>query len=141
MEPIPNPLADLNGDGQVVFADFLIQAANFGQPGDFEDGDIDGDGMVDFQDFLALARQMGTAVVDAPSDWPLSGTPSDIKTIHFDTNIPSGITIDWDVDELHFHKKITGSQQFNSTKGYEPNNGLINLKNDCLLYTSDAADE
>ena len=47
---------DLNQDGAVDFADFLILAANFGQKNAAgSDGDLDGDLAVNFRDFLLLS--------------------------------------------------------------------------------------
>ncbi len=59
---------DIDDDGTVTFADFLILSANFGQtvdPG--TNGDIDGDGTVAFPDFLVLSANFGQSVaaVDA----------------------------------------------------------------------------
>ena len=54
---------DLDGDGQVTFADFLRLSVNFGsedaQP---EEGDLDGDRTVGFADFLILSRSFGEPV-------------------------------------------------------------------------------
>jgi hypothetical protein len=51
---------DFDGDGQVVFADFVILSANFGQEvDDYTDGDIDCDGVVGFPDFLTLSSNFG----------------------------------------------------------------------------------
>ena len=53
--------ADINHDGEVDFADFLILSGNFGlEAGDDPlPGDIDEDGQVGFGDFLILAAQFG----------------------------------------------------------------------------------
>ena len=51
--------ADLNGDREVNFTDFLVLANHFGMDGTFEQGDIDGNGRVDFLDFLLLAQRFG----------------------------------------------------------------------------------
>jgi hypothetical protein len=51
---------DIDGDGQVQVADFVILANNFGQlvvPA--TNGDIDGDGRVQFADFVILANNFG----------------------------------------------------------------------------------
>jgi hypothetical protein len=45
--------ADLNR--RVEFADFVVLADHFGQPGHWSDGDFDGNGQVDFSDFVLLA--------------------------------------------------------------------------------------
>ena len=47
---------DLNFDGEVNFADFLVQSQNYGQDGDWRKGDCTGDGQIDFADFLVLGR-------------------------------------------------------------------------------------
>ena len=52
-------VADLNDDGIVDFADFLVIVENFSEMASREDGDIDGSGTVDFLDFLFLARNFG----------------------------------------------------------------------------------
>ena len=54
---------DLDGNGTVEFADFLILSGNFGQAvATCEEGDIDGNGTVDFADFLTLSGNFGQAV-------------------------------------------------------------------------------
>jgi|GEM_PF-5675388 len=64
---------DLDGSGDVAFADFLILSANFSQDVDsYTDGDIDGDGSVAFADFLVLSENFGqssaiTTAVPEPS--------------------------------------------------------------------------
>ena len=51
---------DLDQDGSVGFADFLLLSANFGQTVDsYEQGDIDCNGTVAFADFLALSANFG----------------------------------------------------------------------------------
>ena len=53
-------LADLDGDGEVGFSDFVELANNFGLPdADGSHGDIDGDGTVGFSDFVQLANNFG----------------------------------------------------------------------------------
>lgn len=50
--------ADLNADGVVDFADFLVLSDNFGTTTNRrEDGDIDGNSLVDFADFLLFADE------------------------------------------------------------------------------------
>lgn len=58
---------DINGNGEVDFADFLILSGNFGQNVEAGTlGDIDGNGTVEFADFLALSSAFGqTAAIDA----------------------------------------------------------------------------
>ena len=55
--------ADLNGDGNVDFSDFLLFAAAFGTsegvPGYNAAADLDGDGTVAFSDFLVFANAFG----------------------------------------------------------------------------------
>jgi hypothetical protein len=60
----PNSGGDLDGNGTVEFADFLVLSANFGQPGggDHTLGDIDCNGTVEFADFLVLSANFGQAV-------------------------------------------------------------------------------
>ena len=50
-------VGDIDGNGVVEFADFLILSNNFGQETD--QGDLNGDGTVDFADFLLLADNFG----------------------------------------------------------------------------------
>lgn len=53
---------DLNLDGEVAFADFLILSANFGNAeagGTYANGDIDLDGAIAFADFLVLSANFG----------------------------------------------------------------------------------
>jgi hypothetical protein len=56
--------ADLDGDGQVNFKDFLILSSNFGKDVDaaFADGDVNSDGAIDLADFLALSDEFGKTV-------------------------------------------------------------------------------
>jgi|GEM_PF-6084491 len=53
--------ADLNRDGMVNFADFLVLSANFGKQTDavFAEGDINADGAIGFADFLLLSQEFG----------------------------------------------------------------------------------
>lgn len=51
---------DVNFDGTVNFADFLVLSANFGkQETTWAEGDFDGNQRVDFADFLALSAHFG----------------------------------------------------------------------------------
>ena len=62
----PNSQGDLDGNGQVEFADFLVLSANFGQEVDSHAaGDIDCNGTVEFADFLALSSNFGSSVGEA----------------------------------------------------------------------------
>ena len=64
----PNSQGDLDGNGQVEFADFLVLAENFGSDtSDQTVGDIDCNGKVEFADFLILAENFGTDVGNASS--------------------------------------------------------------------------
>ena len=51
---------DVNADGSVNFADFLVLSQNFGSNGSWPDGDFGNDGMVSFSDFLDLSENFGT---------------------------------------------------------------------------------
>lgn len=53
---------DINGDGSINFADFIILSSNYGQAVDqaFADGDVDGDQQVTFSDFIIVSRKFGT---------------------------------------------------------------------------------
>lgn len=64
-EPIPG---DLDGNGDVSFADFLVLSNNFGKEVEnYSDGDIDGDGSVGFADFLVLSNNFGKKLEAAAS--------------------------------------------------------------------------
>ena len=57
----PKPIVgDIDGDGELTFADFLLLSSNFGRQ--VEDGvasgDLNEDGQVDFADFLLLSQQV-----------------------------------------------------------------------------------
>ena len=59
----PNTLGDIDGSGDVAFADFLILSQNFGQAAtDHTTGDIDCSGDVAFADFLVLSQNFGQTV-------------------------------------------------------------------------------
>ena len=52
---------DMDGDGEVAFADFLILSGDFGQTDvGYTQGDLDCDGVVGFNDFLILSGNFGT---------------------------------------------------------------------------------
>lgn len=54
---------DIDGNGQVDFADFLILSENFGLlKAQYRDGDISGNGQVDFIDFLLLSNSFGQSL-------------------------------------------------------------------------------
>ena len=50
---------DLDLNGSVEFADFLVLSSSFGLAGNYCEGDVDGDRMVAFADFLALSTNFG----------------------------------------------------------------------------------
>ena len=55
---------DLNGNGDVAFADFLTLSANFGADGlNYTEGNIDLAGTVEFGDFLVLSANFGKTPV------------------------------------------------------------------------------
>ena len=59
----PNTMGDIDGSGDVAFADFLVLSANFGQAvADHTAGDIDCSGDVAFSDFLILSSNFGQTV-------------------------------------------------------------------------------
>lgn len=71
---------DLNGNGEVAFADFLVLSENFGDPtkNKYTDGDIDLVGGPQFADFLILAENFGftagaAAAVPEPRSLTLLG--------------------------------------------------------------------
>ena len=66
----PNTGGDLDGNGKVEFADFLILSGNFGNDvsgAGHEQGDIDCNGKVEFADFLVLSGNFGKDVGGAQS--------------------------------------------------------------------------
>ncbi len=71
------PEGDTDSDGDVDFKDFLTLSANFGNPGDWEDGSFNYDNDVGFNDFLALSANFGqtanAAAVPEPSSLMLLG--------------------------------------------------------------------
>lgn len=67
---------DADGNGQVEFADFLVLSANFGQDGDYQQGNFDLLDGIDFSDFLILSSNFGiasgaVAAVPEPGGWVL----------------------------------------------------------------------
>ena len=70
---------DLDGNGDVAFADFLVLSANFGADGlGYTGGNIDLAGAVAFDDFLVLSANFGqtaaaAAAVPEPSSLSLLG--------------------------------------------------------------------
>ena len=65
-EVVPVTPGDLNRDGAVDHADFLILRAHFGATGaTAAQGDVNGDGRVSFADFQILERHFGAASPEA----------------------------------------------------------------------------
>lgn len=70
-------VGDIDGDGVVAFADFLVLSVNFGSEGNVlpANGDLDCDGTVAFSDFLLLSANFGASAggairsVPEPSLW------------------------------------------------------------------------
>ena len=59
----PTLHCDLNGDGKVSIADFIILASNFGKSGmTYDDGDVNSDGQVSIADFIELSSHFGDSV-------------------------------------------------------------------------------
>ena len=74
----PNPLpGDIDDNGSVAFADFLLLSESFGTVVDrYTSGDLDGDGSVAFADFLILSSNFGrtsgtAAAVPEPKSYSL----------------------------------------------------------------------
>ncbi len=64
-------LGDLDSDGTVAFADFLVLSQNFGATDTpYESGDIDCDGAVAFADFLVLSQNFGQSAAGAAASVP-----------------------------------------------------------------------
>ena len=61
-------VADVDANGMVDFADFLVLSANFGrQNATRTQGDLNYDAVVDFDDFTILTRQFGRGTDGSPS--------------------------------------------------------------------------
>ena len=59
----PSLPGDIDGNGEVAFADFLILSANFNQDVEPDtNGDLDGNGTVNFADFLILSANFGATL-------------------------------------------------------------------------------
>lgn len=58
---------DVDLDGQILFADFLVLSRNFGRPGGWADGNFDGSDSIDFEDFLSLSRNFNVGVAASPA--------------------------------------------------------------------------
>lgn len=52
-------VGDLDLNGRVEFADFLVLSTNFGKSASYAEGDADGDGVVGFADFLLMSTNFG----------------------------------------------------------------------------------
>lgn len=61
---------DLDGNGAVEFADFLVLAENFDKEGGYAEGNIDLEGKVAFADFLKLAENFGKTPANAAAAVP-----------------------------------------------------------------------
>jgi hypothetical protein len=73
----PNTQGDVNGNGTVDFADFLILSANFGNAAtDHTTGDVDCGGEVDFSDFLIVSANFGSTVPAASASASAVPEPS-----------------------------------------------------------------
>lgn len=60
-------LGDIDGDGEVTFADYLALSANMGAvDATFADGDFDGDGNVSMSDYWLLAASFGVSYRPVP---------------------------------------------------------------------------
>ena len=70
---------DLDDDGHVAFADFLILAQNFGSVGSGVVGDIDGDDKVAFSDFLLLAANLGRTATTSDTTITLQGDTASVR--------------------------------------------------------------
>ena len=87
--PICNPDTggDVDGNGTVEFADFLILSSNFGAAVDtHEKGDLDCNGSVEFADFLILSSNFGSASASQPVPEPSWGAmllPGGVLGIHW----------------------------------------------------------
>ena len=65
---------DLDGNGTVEFADFLVLSANFGTSGQYTEGNLDTIGDIGFPDFLILSSNFGkTSAVLANVPEPTAG--------------------------------------------------------------------
>lgn len=65
----PSTQGDLDGNGTVEFADFLVLSANFGsEVADHTLGDVDCNGTVEFADFLALSANFGNTVAGTAAE-------------------------------------------------------------------------
>lgn len=72
MVPDGGVLGDLDGNGEVAFADFLTLSGNFGKSGElsYAEGDTDCNGKVEFADFLTLSGNFGKTAAGAAATVP-----------------------------------------------------------------------
>ena len=82
----PNTGGDIDGNGAVEFADFLVLSTNFGQDVDgHAQGDLDCNGAVEFADFLVMSstfgQTVGTQAVPEPSAAVLLATLLPLLTV------------------------------------------------------------
>lgn len=72
----PDTGGDIDGNGKVEFADFLVLSANFGQAATsaegHTEGDLDCNGTVEFADFLVMSASFGQDVAAASVPEPSS---------------------------------------------------------------------
>ena len=64
VDDVSNEIAgDINADGEVSFADFLVLNANFrATNATLQQGDIDKDGVVGLADYLLLSKNFGRTI-------------------------------------------------------------------------------
>jgi len=97
---------DLNGDGSVSIADFIILASNFNSPGDWSKGDLNGDGLVTISDFIDLASNFGATetmpgktlfngVNLAGAEFGATPTPGNLGTYGSAYTYPSTAEVDY----------------------------------------------
>ena len=77
-------VGDIDGNGTVAFADFLILSSQFGQDVDpaGSGADIDGNGNVGFSDFLLLSQNFGASL---PAE-PAAADATDLVLASMETN-------------------------------------------------------
>jgi hypothetical protein len=98
VEPLPG---DINGDGKVDFADFLILSANFGQTVDVgTGGDFSNDGTVNFADFLVLSANFGRTVGEALASAPQQGSDLVFAALAEDGEDTAPLLDEWGLDDL-----------------------------------------
>ena len=95
---INHPRGDQDGDGEVMFPDFLVFSANYGSAGDYTDGDLNLDGIVGFEDWPIHATNFGARSYRPPPP----GIPCATFTISVDA-VSSNIVLSGDgmVNGIH----------------------------------------